>query len=403
MVRWSPKGGITSQILSDALAHLDSYNLFCRDNGKSPFLLLDGHNSRFELPFLEYITNDAHKWTVCIGVPYGTAIWQVADSKEQNGSYKIALSRAKKELVDSKLAMHMDPATLCATDIVPLVNIAWEKSFARTNLNKKAIAERGWTPLNRNLLLYKEIQSTMTKAEKLNFSDKLYESPPMISVDAGSDNLTSISALSNVSDNFNLHGPKVLSLNYANGNSAMVLESIVAEQDLREARERNRLKKLEGEQLKSKFHEIKSVTAMLHFNELGCKIGMDALQKKREIVKIAEAKNEELRKREEAIYNEKKRRYDDVMSKNIEDDKLTITQLKSLLAFKKRKTDSPFHSFNKKKLLHLWKEWKHRAIEDQYPKPKSNVVESVTAATIDDTIIDSTDNSEAETSNVEAV
>ena len=81
--------------------------------------------------------------TVCIGVPYGTAIWQVADSKEQNGSYKIALARAKKELLDIKLSMHIDPASLCPTDIIPLVNIAWEKSFQRVHMNRKAIAERG--------------------------------------------------------------------------------------------------------------------------------------------------------------------------------------------------------------------------------------------------------------------
>ena len=61
MVRWSPKGGITSHILADALAHIDSFDVFDRSIGQIPFLLLDGHNSRFSLPFLEYITDDAHR------------------------------------------------------------------------------------------------------------------------------------------------------------------------------------------------------------------------------------------------------------------------------------------------------------------------------------------------------
>lgn len=91
MERW-----LTSKILADALAHIDSYDVYDRSNGQIPFLLLDGHNSSFGLPFLAYITNKEHRWTVCIGVPYGTTIWQVADSKEQNGSYKIALTHAKK-------------------------------------------------------------------------------------------------------------------------------------------------------------------------------------------------------------------------------------------------------------------------------------------------------------------
>ena len=68
-----------------------------------PFLLLDGHESRFELPFLTYITNPDHPWKVCIGVPYGTSLWQVADSKEQNGSFKIALSKIKKRIVEQKI------------------------------------------------------------------------------------------------------------------------------------------------------------------------------------------------------------------------------------------------------------------------------------------------------------
>ena len=45
MVRWSAKGSITTQILADALAHIDSFNVFDRENGRVPFLLLDGHNS----------------------------------------------------------------------------------------------------------------------------------------------------------------------------------------------------------------------------------------------------------------------------------------------------------------------------------------------------------------------
>ena len=124
MVRFSPKGSITSQILADALAHIDSFDLFNRYSGQYPFLLLDGHNSRFGIPFLEYITAPSHKWMVCIGVPYGTTIWQVADSKEQNGSYKIALARAKQQMLESKLSMYVKSPNLTATDIIPLVNIA---------------------------------------------------------------------------------------------------------------------------------------------------------------------------------------------------------------------------------------------------------------------------------------
>ena len=50
LVRWSPKGSITSEILVDILKTLDYLNIFVdeRAQGKKPFLLLDGHGSRFE-------------------------------------------------------------------------------------------------------------------------------------------------------------------------------------------------------------------------------------------------------------------------------------------------------------------------------------------------------------------
>ena len=37
---------------------------------------------------------------MCLGVPYGTALWQVGDSKEQNGSFYISMAIAKMDLLD---------------------------------------------------------------------------------------------------------------------------------------------------------------------------------------------------------------------------------------------------------------------------------------------------------------
>ena len=44
-----------------------------------------------------FVDNEEHKWQVCIGVQYGTSLCEVADSTEQNVSYKIALARTKKK------------------------------------------------------------------------------------------------------------------------------------------------------------------------------------------------------------------------------------------------------------------------------------------------------------------
>ena len=74
--------------------------------GISPFLLVDGHQSRFDLDFLDYINNDNHRWNVTLGVPYGTALWQVGDSSEQNGTFKMLLNEAKSELFRNRINMN---------------------------------------------------------------------------------------------------------------------------------------------------------------------------------------------------------------------------------------------------------------------------------------------------------
>jgi hypothetical protein len=92
----SPKASITSEMLTSMLQTIDSLHVYDRSTGQCPCLLLDGHHSRMKLPFLKYINDPAHLWQVCLGVPYGTHIWQVADALELNGCFKMALTKAKR-------------------------------------------------------------------------------------------------------------------------------------------------------------------------------------------------------------------------------------------------------------------------------------------------------------------
>ena len=102
LVRWGPKGSITSEFLVDICATLDHFKVFNRDDGAKPFILLDGHQSRIELPFLEYVNDPAHPWCACIGVPYGIDLWQVGDSEEQNGTFNMESTKAKMRIVAKK-------------------------------------------------------------------------------------------------------------------------------------------------------------------------------------------------------------------------------------------------------------------------------------------------------------
>ena len=97
----SPKGGITSEILKKMLERMDSFNLFPRIlGGPLPFLLIDGHGSQLQLPFLRYTNDPDHPWIVCLGLPNRTALWQVGYSSEQNGCWKTSIVDSDLIVVD---------------------------------------------------------------------------------------------------------------------------------------------------------------------------------------------------------------------------------------------------------------------------------------------------------------
>ncbi len=112
-----PKGptieSVTSEILRDALRKIDTIHTFNRTEA-TPFLLLDVHGSCFQLLFLDHITAEETKWTVCVGVPYGMHVWQVGDSSKQNGAFKKAITMAKQSILEKKCACTLKGQTLSA-------------------------------------------------------------------------------------------------------------------------------------------------------------------------------------------------------------------------------------------------------------------------------------------------
>ena len=77
---------------------------------------------------------------MCIVVPYGTSYWKVGDLLEQNGSFKMELTVAKRDLLTKK-TKHDLPFAIEKSDIVALVSTAWGKSFANKRTNRKAVSE----------------------------------------------------------------------------------------------------------------------------------------------------------------------------------------------------------------------------------------------------------------------
>ncbi len=94
-----------------------------------------------------------------MGVPYGTSYWQVGESSEQNGYFKMALTKYNRDLLRAKEKAGVEFG-INKEDVSYIVSQAWTHSFACVVQNKSAIADCGWNPLNFNCLVHPEIIAT---------------------------------------------------------------------------------------------------------------------------------------------------------------------------------------------------------------------------------------------------
>ena len=285
--RWSPKGSITTEILRDILATLDKLEVYERKDGIIPCVLLDGHGSRFGLPFLQYITDPEHEWCVVIGVPYGTALWQVGDSF---CSHNTASAREKRRIVENKESHFLTP-TIEPHEIIDIVSVAWEKSFSRVETNKNAISERGWFPFNRNLMTYPCLRATMTDEEKKEEDlewgislphHKKYEVTDLVTCPTFDPKYEMCPV-----------PEEKKAVNFSSGFASFALDKLVSSHDLMSARERIRSNHEKGMIFKEQVKMMKTFTAGQLFKAKGCRIGKDIHDIYVENMKEATARYEE--------------------------------------------------------------------------------------------------------------
>ena len=112
-------------------SHLFAIQLLCRRScssldrkGKS---IIDGHQSRLEPKFIQYINDKGQEWKVCFCVPYATVLWKVGDASEHNGHFKKLWYRAKDELVKYKFSLGLG-SSFSHTDIMPPLNLIFHSS-----------------------------------------------------------------------------------------------------------------------------------------------------------------------------------------------------------------------------------------------------------------------------------
>jgi hypothetical protein len=122
-------GSITTEELTLMLEYRDELGLIDRSDGIYTMIILDVHISRMMGPFLEYVNNPKHRRSAILGIPYGTHLWQVGDSVDKNGAFKIAMTKWKLWLRQQKEKDGLKQ-TIDKTDIRMLLTLVWADSFA---------------------------------------------------------------------------------------------------------------------------------------------------------------------------------------------------------------------------------------------------------------------------------
>ena len=202
-------------------------------------------------------------------------------------------------MIKSRIKQMIQDMQISSTDTIPLVNKAWDVSFARVEKNKKAIYERGWFPFNRNLLLHPDIRTSMTDEDIKNEKRLYCENDDEVDEETNEQQTPTTNSPTNTNNTINLEHPQLssnssistltttsstrtdepisafselhkivlepdaINFNYQSPPAALFLQTLVRENDLTKAREDIKLNKDKGLTVKEKIKSIKGkVTAV---------------------------------------------------------------------------------------------------------------------------------------------
>jgi hypothetical protein len=226
--------------------------------------------------------------------------------------------------------------------IMLIVQAAWDKSFARKDYNRQAIAARGWYPLTRNLLDHPEIASTKQQVAEDNSS----------SAGQGSLNVAA-------------------TLNFSNGLGHSCITDIIQNIDLEAVREQIRVNQHEGRQALSTLTDAKKLSAGVLFKSGRAWLGPEVLQVQLEKKRLRDDKEKQIQDKRSAELRRKKDLFDKAWGEvsHLAPSVWTKEQLKALISYKKLKTDKWRLPTSLAALLEKWEIVKDRVIEELPVEP----------------------------------
>ena len=260
-------------------------------------------------------------------------------------------------LTSKKIEMGIFQLNLLRTDIIPIVNYAWERSFAKINSNLKACQDRGWGPLNKKLLSHPDIVSSKPNSLSPQHSPA---SPKIVSND---NSVGTLELSSPIEQQENKEFDIISNLNITNGFAGETLCSILRKMQ-RDAQTLKNLQtnKQNGIDFVSSMKDLGKWSAGVIFDRNKCHLN-------EEVLMVA---HNHLRKKEEEFwkkvkkccceYSKKKEDYEkaiDELKKRPTHNNLPIKILRPLCAWKKRKGDQKM-PVKQNELFVRWDETKHR-------------------------------------------
>ena len=274
------------------------------------------------------------------------------------------MTRAKQELLATKEELGIYDDSLVDTDLIPLINKAWKASFARVDKNRNAHADRGWNPLNQNLLLNVDLRATVTSKERLNqHHNNIIIPQKNQKMEESSRTCTAATTKSEASSLSNNH-PSFTStvsanpsdLNFNSGQSLTCLKAMLSQEQLHEARQRIQEDRSHGKSIKEQLKANTRLSAGILFkagsNRLGKTVFEVCKENHDEKWKMAIEKIQKEEEEYKINFSEAQK----VFEKKDDVNKMTIKELTIICKPLKRKSDGAMPN-KKKDLIAKYHEW----------------------------------------------
>jgi hypothetical protein len=324
--------------------------------------------------FLDFINDPNHPWVVCLGVPYGTHLWQVADATELNGCFKIALCNAKRIYLT-----YREENKFVSTDVIPLVNMAFPLSFGRKENASKAILKRGWFPLTYVLLDHPKllrVDQTYTTPDDDNLPppNDTNDNTASTIIDAPSNDgiIKIVTTVNTTGTKTNAYIDKIYRHNNRLGGTKRKYEEEKAKWELQQ----------EGIDILADIGQVTSGQLCLRNKWILDNTVRDKVDEKEEADK---QKQEEIDQKK-SLQEKETNKFKETFQRYVSNQRMNATDYRTLLRRVKQKNDSPLRP-KLDGLMQQWQQRKHR-IEDFIvipvvaPTPVMEVVPPVVGANV---------------------